>query len=442
MPTARIARVLLTAACLLLAVPALASAATYTVNSVGDQPDENVGAEGCKTSVANCTLRAAIEESNASTSVDDLIIFSPLFNGESLGTINLTGALPKITNSVVIEGKSCATEAGTAGPCVGVKIPGNAVALSVEAPDVTIEGLSVSPVTTALSTGLSVTSGSPRFRAIGSWFGKPLSGALNYLGTGADVNSAGIVAAADRAQFTDVYIEGAFFGLYLEGPGALIADSKITGGAVGVQTSGANGGFGSRIENSSIRGNTFDGVVFANGDNAIVGSEINNETGTGIRVEGAVSGNVIGGESASEENFIASAGTDAIRIKTDEASQNEVGRNRGAVTGSFLKLELSGPGTVGPNGGIQPPPIAAAFESSARGTGAAPGARVRVFSTTSESGRQITAFLGSASADSSGNWRAILSTKVAAGTKVTATQTNTLGVTSELAAVATAARVP
>jgi CSLREA domain-containing protein len=420
-----------------------ASAVTYTVNSIGDQPDESVGAEGCKTSVGNCTLRAAIEESNASTSVDDLVIFSALFNGESLGTISLTAGLPKITDSLVIEGKSCTTEAaGATGPCVGVKIPGNAVTMQVEAPDVTIEGLAVSPVITAFSTGIAVRAGSPRFKATGLWLGKPLSGALNYLQTGAEVDSSGIGSAADRAQFTDVFVEGSFYGVFLAGPGALIAESAITGGAVGVQTSGANGGIGARIESSSIRGNVFDGVRLANGDNTIVGSEINNQTGSGILVEGSVSGNVIGGELASEENFIASAGTDAIKIKTDEASQNEVGRNRGAVSGSFLKLELFGAGTAGPNGGIQPPPIAAAFESSARGTGAAAGARVRVFSTTSEAGRQITAFLGSASADASGNWRAIFSTTVSADTTITATQTNTLGGTSELAAVASVAVDP
>jgi CSLREA domain-containing protein len=51
----------------------MARAAEYTVNSTGDQVDEALSSAGCKTALATCTLRAAMEESNASVGVEDTI---------------------------------------------------------------------------------------------------------------------------------------------------------------------------------------------------------------------------------------------------------------------------------------------------------------------------------------------------------------------------------
>lgn len=63
--------------CCLLLEPAGAMAAEYTVNSIGDQVDEAPGSNGCKTTVDTCTLRAAIEESNASTGINDTSSSAP-----------------------------------------------------------------------------------------------------------------------------------------------------------------------------------------------------------------------------------------------------------------------------------------------------------------------------------------------------------------------------
>lgn len=65
----------LLAALFLLVFPAAASAADYTVNSTADQEDETPGDEVCKTAANTCTLRAAIEESNASINAIDKIVF-------------------------------------------------------------------------------------------------------------------------------------------------------------------------------------------------------------------------------------------------------------------------------------------------------------------------------------------------------------------------------
>jgi CSLREA domain-containing protein len=87
------------AAILVLAPSAFAT--TFTVNSNGDQPDADVGTFGCDIGNATgvCTLRAAIEESNASFGQPDVIEFS----GVS-GQILLTSALPTIADGVTING--------------------------------------------------------------------------------------------------------------------------------------------------------------------------------------------------------------------------------------------------------------------------------------------------------------------------------------------------
>ncbi|MFL5891296.1 MAG: choice-of-anchor Q domain-containing protein [Solirubrobacterales bacterium] len=84
---------------LLLAPAAFADPVTFTVNSAGDQPDPDVGNDGCDVGGGVCTLRAAIQEANFNTPQADTINFS----GVS-GQIVLTNALPTITDSVTVNG--------------------------------------------------------------------------------------------------------------------------------------------------------------------------------------------------------------------------------------------------------------------------------------------------------------------------------------------------
>ncbi len=73
------------------------AAATFNVNSTGDGADSNTADNLCNDGVGNCTLRAAIQQANA-TAGADTIGFSVT------GTINLTGALPDITDSLTVNG--------------------------------------------------------------------------------------------------------------------------------------------------------------------------------------------------------------------------------------------------------------------------------------------------------------------------------------------------
>jgi CSLREA domain-containing protein len=77
------------------------SAAVLTVNSTGDASDINPGDGVCSSGGAVCTLRAAIEESNALVGTD-LIEFN--IPGAGVQTIAPLAPLPEITSPVVIDG--------------------------------------------------------------------------------------------------------------------------------------------------------------------------------------------------------------------------------------------------------------------------------------------------------------------------------------------------
>lgn len=74
----------------------------FTVNSTGDAGDANPGDEICETaSIGECTLRAAIQEANATVGADAVYFNIP---GVGVQTITPGSALPAITESLIIDG--------------------------------------------------------------------------------------------------------------------------------------------------------------------------------------------------------------------------------------------------------------------------------------------------------------------------------------------------
>jgi CSLREA domain-containing protein len=225
----------------LVALPSVALAETYVVDSTGDQADETPGDEECETSANTCTLRAAIEESNESTGTSDLIHFAGSFNGEGKDTIALSKVLPEIEDQVSIEGGSCKTEAGPQGPCAGIQATSLSYGLSIgEANGVVIEGVAVTGATIGIW-GL----GSFEELAVrGSWLGMKLDGGNGSgantgirLSPGADEAMIGGTAASER----NVIVNSAAEGLDIEGA----SDAVVRGNYFGVgpdgKTKAANG---------------------------------------------------------------------------------------------------------------------------------------------------------------------------------------------------------
>src|SRR5262249_12255591 len=130
-----------------------------------------------------CTLRAAIEEANATVGVIDWIIFSQsVFDGRVGDAIELATPLPTITGPTRLFGSGpCATDyLSLPGPCVGIDGPAGGTALRVGSNDEgPISGLAIYGGTTGVE---EVGARLPVVR--NSWFGLKLDGSVDPLETG------------------------------------------------------------------------------------------------------------------------------------------------------------------------------------------------------------------------------------------------------------------
>ncbi|HEY6549636.1 MAG TPA: NosD domain-containing protein [Solirubrobacterales bacterium] len=226
--------------------------------------------------------------------------------------------------------------------------------------------------------------------------------------------------------------------------GAEIASNFIEGAQYGILTKGEPHIVGSQIEDNAIGESVANGILIEGDSNEVLGNAIYGSGAAGIRIQNPIlsptvnsTENLIGGNAPADENFILENGGDAIEIDNSggvEPSYNEVARNLG-VENAGLFIDLIGSLT---NGGIQPPAFVTSTRSSAGGTGAQPGATIRVFRKETAEAGEIESFLGEVGADAKGNWKVTYPSEVSVGTIVAATQTSVGGGTSELA-IATSA---
>jgi hypothetical protein len=209
----------------LLAVPALAGAAEYTVDSTLDEADLLPGAGGCLTAGGKCTLRAAIEESNFAAA-EDTVKFDPSFDGQLADTIVIGSSLPAIKFPLLVDGDAggaggqCNTAAAVKGPCVGVDGPAAGSALTVEdANGVKVEGLAVTGATGAGAAAINVINGSESFEARDNWFGVKLDGSAgaNNKGIFIDPNSDSATIGGKTDAERNVFANSSFEGLDIEG---------------------------------------------------------------------------------------------------------------------------------------------------------------------------------------------------------------------------------
>ncbi len=227
-----------------------------------------------------------------------------------------------------------------------------------------------------------------------------------------------------------------------QGQGAWIFDNRVFGARIGIKTFESSE-YGNVIEGNLVEDSGANGVLVENNLNEILGNKIFGVGGAGIRIQGTppefrVSGNLVGGDTTEDENFISGSGGAAIEISSLEKTRNEVARNAGIANGGlFIDLVAVSPSTeFGPNDGIEPPEILTAAQVSAGG-GAEVGAKVRVFRKQSAAAGELESFLGEAIADKNGNWEVAYGSAIPAGTVIAATQTNEFGGTSELAIATT-----
>ncbi len=227
-----------------------------------------------------------------------------------------------------------------------------------------------------------------------------------------------------------------------QGYGAWISGNEIAGAETGIKTFEYTAEHGNLIEGNSIEAAKASGILVENDLNEILGNEVLGAGGAGISIRGlepfGVSGNLIGGDAAADENVVSGSGAAAVEISDVNTSVNEVARNRGAANGGpFIDLVPAGAESKDPNNGIEPPVVSTAIEAGAGGS-AEEGAVVRVFRKQTAAAGEVDSFLGEAVADAGGNWKVVYGSAVPGGTFVAATQTKSGG-TSELSAPAAVA---
>lgn len=280
---------------------------------------------------------------------------------------------------------------------------------------------------------------------------------------GISASSEGVAAGAYLVG-NNMNAEGAI-GIESLFKGAQISGNEIVGGQFGILAKQDDGGVGNLIEGNILTeaggAESGAGIMVENNANLIKGNSVSEAEGVGIRVEGedfehqsesntivgnevteaaeigiAVGSNAnhnrVGGDAAGEANTILGTGFavatperaeafGAITINSRQTGRNEIAAITGfGNAGAFIKL-ISHGGAEEPNGGIKPPAIAMALQSSATGT-ALPGATVRVFTKAKPEAGELGALLAVVTADAGGAWKATFA-KQPVGTLLAATQT-------------------
>jgi CSLREA domain-containing protein len=481
-------------ASLMTAAPAH-TADTFTVDRVVDTPDVDVGDGDCDVTLAvtgfQCTLRAAIQEANA-TPEADLIRFAILDGGTGVKTIEVGkagfGALPPITHPVTIDGYT------QPGASPNTKAVGNDAVLKIELNGTSVggNGLELSSVSSSVIKGLAINRFLGGITIFGDSVGNRIEG--NFIGTdpsgtvdrgnkvglnivnGPSENVLGGTTPAARNVIsgnddTGIFLSGSdrnrIEGNYVGTDKGGTKDLGNLNGGVLVRTAVGNtvGGTTSASRNV-VSGNGFNGVtLFGDArDTKVLGNRIGttaNGTGAlgnaedGVLVNDAPD-NSVGDGTAAGSNVIAFNGQDGVGIVGGGSVQDAISRNS-IFSNSGLGIDLNDDGPTpndpgdadsGPNSLQNKPVLSSAATVSGKTTvkgklNSAPDLGYVVQFYSNPSGNEGKKFLGQklVSTDGSGNATFVFSpaAAVAVGQTITATATDRVGNASEFSAPKTVA---
>jgi hypothetical protein len=313
---------------LALALPA--AAATFTVNVASDSPDAVTPDSLCDVDTASpglqCSLRAAIEEANATAPVGDSIHF----NLAAPFIVAVITPLPAITSPLAIDGT---TQSGFAGaPLVIVEKGGSFVDHGLQfiagADGSSVRGLEIRGFAGADPIGAIALLGAGNVTVAGNYLGPITGGSVNNSGVFIITanNRIGGSAAADRNVISGNDDNGA--GVDIREGGN---DNVVVGNYIGTDPTGLlalGNSFGLFLEGAArnriggstsgernvISGNTSTGVEIsgAGDDNVVIGNYVGVDAvgtaaianGTGIAVEVHPARTRIGGAVPGERNIV------------------------------------------------------------------------------------------------------------------------------------------
>lgn len=296
-----------------LMLPVASHAATFTVGDTfdGTGGTDVIPGDGiCADSIGMCTLRAAIQESNALAG-SDTIEFSI---AGTIAVSSVLSALPQITDQLDIDGTSAPGYAGSS------------INLQDAPPVIYIDGSAVGG-STGSAAGLRYLSG-------GS-FGSVRAIGITRFETGINIGSSA----------SNVFVDASYIGL--------LADGTAAGNSIGISIGGSNniigrfiGGFGNVISANTVTGVNLAGSTgnFIGGNR--IGTRPNgiNARGNGVGVAGFLAnGNFIGAfnDSLNLGNIIAGNTNEGILIA---GSSNEIVANRIGIGANGFAIGNGGAG--------------------------------------------------------------------------------------------------
>lgn len=397
-----------------------AAAATFTVTATTDAADEDLLDGDCDTAglTTVCTLRAAIQQANATPGADTI--------GFAIGGPGprkiLADPLPAITEGLVIDGytqSGTAENTAAAGTNATLRVvldgPGNGIGLDIQAAGVTVRGLVIQDF------GDGIRVGGQGAVITGSFIGTDASGTLGVPNARHGIIvQAGDARIGGRRAADRVLVSGnSGNGIQL---GSEAAGAVVQGILVGTERDGrsplGNGGHG--IEATGTQG------ALVGGDTAAKANVIRSNDGDGIAVTAAGGGSDASGVRILRNTLSANVGL-GIDIQDDGVTPNDPGDTDG-----------------GPNARQNFPVLRSAVSGSTRTTirarlDSVPNTTFVIQFFSNSSGNEAQAYIGQRTVTTGAGGEVSFSfvpgSRVAPGRYVTATATNdSTGETSELSA--------
>jgi hypothetical protein len=301
----------LMAAWLALAASPAHATTPFTVNSTTDRGDDNPGDGECFTGVwlvigPECTLRASIQETNATPGADTIDFDVPT---TAVATISPASQLPTITEAVTIDGYSqqgakpnTLAVGNDAVLKVELRGPGSGSGLRIGAANSTVKGLAIN----GWGEGVHISeSGATGNKVVGNYVGTDASGAQ---------------------------VPGNYHGVYI-----IEAPNNVVGGATAAERNiiSGNDSQGVRIEGANATGNKVVGNYVGTDKN---GTAPLGNTDFGVYV--SAPNNTIGGTTVEARNVISGNDSYGVAIEGVNAGRNQ-------VTGNYVGIDASGTKDLG-----------------------------------------------------------------------------------------------
>jgi CSLREA domain-containing protein len=290
---------------------------TFVVNSTGDGADSNPGDGVCNDGSGNCTLRAAIQQANATSGTDTINFQIP---GSGVRTIAPVTGLPAVTDPVVIDGY---TQPGSSPNTLA---SGDDAVLLVE-----LSGANIDTSGGTGASGLVITGGASTVRGLViNRFG--LGEGISLEVTGNNVVEGNFIGT-DAAGATRL---GNFDGVKITSNGSPANSNNLVGGTTPAARNLISGnGVGVFIERTASSNRVQGNFI---GTNAAGTAALGN-TSHGVLV--GTTSNTVGGPGAGERNVISGNGAAGVLVQP-----NVGGTASNVVSGNYIGTDAAGSAPV------------------------------------------------------------------------------------------------